>query len=268
MNQPMPIEISSLGRSATTPTMDKTHPNRTFRCSVLRINPLAESVVQVLLTLPSEFPKYQAGQYIELQLDSGVSRPFSIANYAPLTHGIELHIERRQGSEATQAMLQQMETFGEIGIKSVSGEVRLQPTNGPQVFLAAGTGFAQIKALLEQSLSHPHDASNAPTKPRFPLYLFWGAENANERYMEDLVLEWSRQHSRLHYRPLNWQAGETWEQAVIDNLGSLRDCQVYACGSPRRVYQALDGMEKKGLCASRIHSDVFAYAPRPVKAAI
>ncbi len=266
MNQPLPSEIIALSSPITTPWMDKTHPNSLFNSKVLRMQPLGESVVQVLLSLPSAFPKCQAGQYVELQLESGLSRPFSIANHATLTDHIELHIERRQGSQASQAILQQLESFGEIGIKPAAGEVRFKPANGPQIFLAAGTGFSQIKALLEQSLSH--SSADPQATSRYPLYLFWGAKTASERYMEDAVLEWSRQYRHIHYRPLNWQAGDTWEQAVVETLSHLQDCQVYACGSPRRVYQALDRMEKNGLCASRIQADVLAYAPRPLQAAI
>ncbi len=230
-----------------------------YPCQVIGITPLGPKVLQVWLRPPSHFPGYSAGQYVELQLADGTSRPFSIANCPNESGSLELHIEQRPDSDALCALLLQMQTYGYINVKPAAGDVGLKPVKGPSVFLAAGTGFSQIKALLEQ---HILDFGRDNDRSQTPLYLFWGADQPEQRYLESLVDEWSRGYQHFHYRSLNWLDGDTWHDAVAGELSDLSNCHVYACGSPQRVYQTLEQLERLGLPRSQSQSDVFAYAPR------
>ncbi len=236
-----------------------------FRCQMTQSVRLSETVLQVLLTTPAGFPSCQAGQYIELQSEDGTARPFSVANFSPDGRSIELHIEERPDSQALCGILQQLADQGAIDVKPPAGDVRLRPASGPQIFLAAGTGFAQIKSLLEACFAGQFQNAEDPQEEA-PLYLFWGADQPDQRYMEQQVTAWCERFSRLRYRPLNWLEGASWEAAVADEITPLHSCQVYACGSPQRVYQALAHLEDLGLPSDRMQSDVFAYAPRPAKA--
>lgn len=230
-----------------------------YPCQVTGITPLGSKVLQVWLLVPGHFPRYSAGQYVELQLADGTSRPFSIANCPNESGYLELHIEQRPDSDALCAILQQMQVYGDINVKPPAGDVRLKPVKGPSVFLAAGTGFSQIKSLLEQ---HILDLSSNNDDSQTPLYLFWGVDQPDQRYLERLIDDWCRDHQHFHYRPLNWLAGDTWHDAVASELSDLSNCHVYACGSPQRVYQTVEKLERLGLPSSQSQSDVFAYAPR------
>jgi CDP-4-dehydro-6-deoxyglucose reductase len=227
---------------------------------VTRLSWLKTDLIQVHLAMPVDFPYFHPGQYIELALADGTSRPFSIANYHPQAEEIELHIEARAESQATWRMVKQMQQFGEIGVYPAKGSVRLRPSIGAQVFLAAGTGFAQIKALMEQYLFHRQPNSNVD---EFPTYLVWGSENPEQRYLEELIESWCQQHPSLRYLPLNWQAGDCWGEVVTAEVEHLSQCQIYACGSPGRIYKTLEHLEKQGMKTTQIQSDVFSYAPRP-----
>lgn len=233
-----------------------------FPSRVKSLSWLRADLVRVHLTVPADFPCFHSGQYIELALEDGTTRPFSIANYHPRAEEIELHIESRADSQATWRMVRQMQQCGEIRICQAKGSVQLKRHIGPQVFLAAGTGFAQIKALMEQYLLNRHPSSNVD---EFPAYLFWGSEQPEQRYLEKLIEGWCRHHKNLRYLPLNWQTGDCWGKAVTAEVERLSQCQIYACGSPRRIYQTLDHMEREGVSATQMQSDVFSYAPRPPK---
>lgn len=242
--------------------LEKTRSTRSdcYVCQVVEVSSLSSHVIQACLTTPSDFPHYNAGQYIELVLTDGTSRPFSIANVIP--GSIELHIEINPDSTTTSAIISQLRQLSEIHVKSAKGDVTLRPSMGAQVFLAAGTGFAQIKALIEQFLQNlNHD----PASTSQPFYLFWGADAAERRYMKDLIQEWGFRYKNFHYFPLTWQQSESWESALAPLLHKLINAQFYACGSPSRVYSALDFIERQGLGNSEMQSDVFAYAPRPLK---
>ncbi|MEH6472651.1 MAG: hypothetical protein V7752_15515 [Halopseudomonas sp.] len=251
MNMPATIEVNNLA-------LCEPLPPASYSCQAVELSRLSSSVMCVQLVVPQEFPRHQAGQYIELVLADGSSRPYSIAGYTPEIRYLELHIELRQDSQTGHSIIQQLRHQGEIAVKPAQGSVQLKSAAGAQVFLAAGTGFAQIKALMEQHLS---DLKAQPNKQ--PTYLFWGTDHAEQRYLESLVESWCSDCADLHYRPLDWQAGDSWEAAVSAELEQLEHCQVYACGSPQRVFQTLDALEQAGLPSANLQSDIFAYAPRP-----
>jgi CDP-4-dehydro-6-deoxyglucose reductase len=254
MNMPISLDLSQFRASK--------HNN--FVCRVTAVSKLGNSIVQVFLTPPAGFPHYSAGQYIELVLPDGTSRPFSIANFVPGVRSLELHIEINPNSTATMAIIEQLQSQGEIQVKSAKGDVYLKPVTGPQVFLAAGSGFAQIKALMQQFLFNLQHGSNIDSaSPAF--YLFWGTDTPEQRYMKDLIKVWCYRYENFHYHPLNWQQGDCWESALVPQLHRLIDGHFYACGSPSRVYSTLEFLEQQGLSSSQMQSDVFAYAPRPLK---
>ncbi len=242
--------------------LESTQVKPGFPSTVKNLSWLGASVVRVHLTMPADFPRFRPGQYIELALEDGTTRPFSIANYHPRLTEIELHIEARPDSQATWRMIRHMQHYGEIRVFPAQGSVQLKPAIGPQVFLAAGTGFAQIKALMEQYL---HNSQPGAKDAELPIYLFWGSEQPEQRYLEKQVEDWCRHHKNLRYRPLNWQAGDCWAKGVTAEVEQLAHSQIYACGSPRRIYQTLDHLERQGVSTTQMQSDVFSYAPRPPK---
>lgn len=253
MNMPVSLEPNKVGACKS----------NHFVCKISAVSTLGNGIVKVLLTPPVDFPDYSAGQYIELVLPDGTSRPFSIANFVPGIRSLELHIEINPNSEATLAIIKRLQSQQEIQVKSAQGDVGLKPTRGAQVFLAAGTGFAQMKALIEQSLFNPLQPS-ANDSDASPLYLLWGTETPGQRYMKDLVRVWLSRYPHFHYRPLTWQHEDSWEAGLEPLMDQLIDAQFYACGSASRVYSVLDFLEQQGLCTDQIQSDVFAYAPRPL----
>lgn len=254
MNMPISLDVSQLRAF---------RPNN-FVCKITAISTLGNSIVQVFLAPPVDFPHYSAGQYIELVLPDGTSRPFSIANFAPGMRSLELHIEINPNSAATTAIIEQLQSQDKIQVKSAKGDVSLRPATGPQVFLAAGTGFAQIKALMQQFIYNRQQRSGNDCADS-PFYLFWGTDTLEQRYMKGLIKAWCHRSPNFHYHPLNWQQGDSWESALAPRLHQLLDGQFYACGSPGRVYSALELIEQQGLSSSQMQSDVFAYAPRPLR---
>ncbi|WP_421863204.1 hypothetical protein [Motiliproteus sp.] len=238
-----------------------------YSCRIQSLAELHNTCIQVFLTVPSDFPRFHPGQYLELVLNDGQSRPFSIANFDPQFRCVELHIEINPNSATTTAILDHVRTRASIQVKTPQGDVRLrQPTDNvsvPHVFLAAGSGFAQIKALLQQQLHRYQQAvDNGSAMP--PLYLLWGTETANQRYLKELVRNWLGRHQSLKYFPLIWQQGDSWEITLKPIINELKQAQFYLCGSPNRVYRTLDFLEQQGIDTAQVQSDVFSYAPRPL----
>ncbi|RRJ82965.1 2Fe-2S iron-sulfur cluster-binding protein [Aestuariirhabdus litorea] len=237
-------------------------------CQVQSIDRLSHNVYRVLLKAPAgNLPVFHAGQYLMLELEDGQQCPFSIAS-APerLSHQreIELHIQHAPGSEVSDRILQKVQHNPVVRVLLPQGNCHLQaipPT--PLVFLAAGTGFAQMKGMIEHCLEQQH---------LLPLHLYWGVRKVEHLYMAELPYRWSQQSQqhRVTFHPvISDEVDADWEgrcgalhHAVVEDLQQLGDAHFYICGSPQMVYASFDDLVEAGVEPSRIHSDVFDYAPR------
>src|SRR5439155_15703753 len=71
---------------------------KTLPCRIARLTPLAPDVMQVLLRLPAvERLRFHPGQYLDVLLDGGRRRSFSIASPPHDSDLLELHVRRVSG---------------------------------------------------------------------------------------------------------------------------------------------------------------------------
>lgn len=213
-----------------------------------------EDVFKVKLLAPAGKPvSYHAGQYLELLIDGG-EFPFTIAS-APNGRELELHLGVSSDNQSSQAILEYLQTNPTVRARLPKGDVWLKTENDqfnlhdPLVFIVAGTGFAQAKAMIEDQLKHQHSA----------IYLYWINREANGFY-SDLAEQWAND-GLIHYQAI--AQDEMVEDAITHELTTLNNIKAVACGGPNFVYSVLSGLEKHGFKQSQMLSDVFAYAPRP-----
>jgi CDP-4-dehydro-6-deoxyglucose reductase len=128
------------------------------------------------------------------------------------------------------------------------------------IFLATGTGFGPIKAIIE------HAFAEGTTRP---MYFYWGARHRDGLYMDELARKWEKEYANFHYIPVlsqpkpedNWEGRTGYVQKVaLDDFDSLGDFEVYACGHPQMVYSAKDELMTKGLDPEHCFSDAFEWA--------
>ena len=133
-----------------------------------------------------------------------------------------------------------------------------EDSDKPIVLLASGTGFAPVKALIEQLQK---------TGSTRPVVLYWGGRRPRDLYMDGWVQEHLEHLPQLRYVPVvshalpedGW-SGRTGfvHQAVLDDFADLSDCQVYACGSPIVVESARDSYSaQRGLPPEEFYADAF-----------
>ena len=209
---------------------------------VMKLEKLAPDVMQVVIGLPSNEPlKYLAGQYVELLLQGGINRSYSIAS-APTTEGlrqIELHVRHMPGGVFTDRVFGSLKLRELLRIEAPHGFFYLdEQSDKPMVMLASGTGFAPIKAIIEYSLQK---------KMARPIHLYWGGRKREDIYMDELANNWARDYPHIRYTPVLSDATEAcaWQgrrgfvhKAVMEDYPNLAGCQVYACGAPVMVEAA------------------------------
>ena len=233
-------------------------------CRVLAIDRPAADVAVLRLQLPANQNfQYRAGQYLEFILQGGARRSYSMAT-APHALGsppaIELHIRHMPGGLFTDHVFGAMKERDILRIEGPFGSFFLrEESTKPIVLLASGTGFAPIRAIIEQ-LRHKGNTR--------PMLLYWGCRRRTDLYQHDWCLEAATTMPTLRYVPVLSEPDEGWtgrrgfvHHALMDDHPDLSGHQVYACGAPVMVAAAeRDLVTRCGLPADEFFADAFTSA--------
>ena len=162
---------------------------RKVPCRVNSISKPSDDVAILKLQLPAaERFQFLAGQYLEFLLKDGQRRAYSIAN-APEQEGpLELHIRHLPGGLFTDfvfgAVTPALKEKDILRFEGPLGSFFLrEDSKKPIIFVAAGTGFAPIKSIIEQMQAK---------KIQRPIYLYWGGRRPSDLYLNDLCQAWEK----------------------------------------------------------------------------
>ena len=222
------------------------------KATVKEVVPLTNSVLQVVLQVPTYLP-YEAGQYLEILIDKQW-QAYSIAN-APLgARHYELHIRHSGANPYDEPLFQQIKQQGSLRIRLPFGRctlARLQDTQ-PILFIAVGTGFAPIKAMIEQLLA-TDDAR------RYDLW--WAARSASDLYMDEKL-----QHWHTHVPPFSYHGflANAQNQSLVSAICAhyksvIQDFALVLAGPFDRVYSMRDRLLLQGVSRSAMIADAFDF---------
>ncbi len=232
---------------------------KTLPCRVEKMVKLADDVMVLYLKLPTnERLQFFAGQYIDILQKDGKPRSFSLANAPHDDALLELHIRNIAGGAFTQHVFNGMKERDILRIKGPLGTFFLREDSPkPIIFVASGTGFAPVKAIIEHALQIGLQRQ---------MHLYWGVRKAEDLYMQDKLQEW--QAHGIKYTPV--VSDEVWDgrtgfvhQAVLADYKDLSGYQVYACGAPVVVEAAhRDFTAQCQLPNEEFFSDAFTFTPK------
>jgi CDP-4-dehydro-6-deoxyglucose reductase len=227
---------------------------KTLPCRVQKLERLADDVMGLHLKLPAnEKLVYLAGQYLEFLLKDGSRRSFSMANPPHDAELLQLHVRHVAGGQFTDHVFGKMKERDILRFEGPLGTFFLrQDSTKPIVFVASGTGFAPIKAIIEEAVYK--GVSRRMT-------LYWGGRRPGDLYMNALAQSWADQ-GKLDYipvisdaRPEDGWRGRTGfvHRAVMADFPDFSGHQVYACGVPVMV----DAARKDFTASCRLPEDEF-----------
>ncbi len=222
---------------------------------------LNHDVIQIKLKLPAEERlQFLAGQYIEILLNDGDSRVFSLANAPQNDKFIELHIRHVEGGEYTTYVMNEMQEKASIRIKGPFGSFFLrEDSDKPVIMLAGGVGFAPVKGIMEHVLA---------TGSNRDIVFYWGACSREDLYMNELAESWA-ENENVHYIPVlsepknsdDWQGRTGFvHEAVMQDFSDLSEHEVYVCGPPVMVEVAKESFATIGLNSDQLYYDSFDFA--------
>ncbi len=238
-------------------------PIKKMPVRVNALEKLSHDVMRVQLQLPANAAfQFHAGQYLEFILRDGSRRAYSMAtppHVAAKTPAVELHIRHMPGGKFTDHVFGAMKEKEILRAEGPFGSFFLrEDSDKPMIFLASGTGFAPIKALLE------HMQHQGITRP---VSLYWGGRRPEDLYMDAWLKELSTIMPNLSYVPVvsdalpedNWSGRTGYvHQAVLDDFADLSGHEVYACGAPVVVESARSSYtSQRGLPEECFFADAF-----------
>jgi len=228
---------------------------KTIPCRISYLHLLAPDVIQVKLRLPpsTEF-SFIPGQYIDVIGPGGVRRSYSLANASFADKQLELHIRAVEGGALSQYWFDLAKANDLLRLNGPLGTFFLRDVAGLDlVFLATGTGFAPVKAMLESM----RDLASAHA-PR-SVTVLWGGRTPKDIYFDVEIISCD-----FRFIPVLSRADEQWsgvrghvQQALLSVLPDLQHAAVYACGSDAMIRDAQATLVLAGLPANRFYSDAF-----------
>jgi len=233
-------------------------------CRVIRIERPAADVAVLTLKLPmNENMLFVAGQYVDLLLEGGKRRSYSIAS-APSPDGVtmlELHIRHMPGGLFTDRVFKAMKERELLRFEGPLGTFHLRPPSGkPAVMVVSGTGFAPIKAMCEEVFRRGVSADQ-------PITLYWGCRRLADLYALDLPQRWASEQPGFRFVPVLSEPGDDchWSgrtglvhEVVMAEHPDMSAVEVYACGAPVMVEAARrDFTARCGLPADAFFADSF-----------
>jgi len=232
-------------------------------CRVVSLEPLAHDVMRMCIQLPrNQRFHYLPGQYVDLLMRDGRRRSFSIANPPDEEGVLELHVRRVPDGYLTNYVFEGMRERDLLRFQGPLGTFFLR--NGeetrPLIFVAGGTGFAPIKAILEQAFEDGIQR---------PMHLFWGTRAARDLYMRELVESWEQRHENFRFTPVlsepgpedDWPGESGWVHEVVTlYYPDLSGYQVYASGPPPMIEALRQAFHEHGLPEDQLFFDSFEFS--------
>jgi CDP-4-dehydro-6-deoxyglucose reductase len=238
-------------------------PVRMLPSRVERMEKLAPDVMALWLKLPAnEQLQFFAGQYIDILTKEGKPRSFSLANAPHEGELLELHIRNIAGGSFTQFVFNELRPRDILRFKGPLGTFFLREDGDrPIIFVASGTGFAPIKAIIEHALY---------IDLKRPMHFYWGARTLADLYLLERAQAWEARGIRFTPVLSDALPEDRWSgrsgfvhKAVMDDYPDLAGHQVYACGAPVVVEAAhRDFTSQRGLPEDQFFSDAFTFAAK------
>jgi ferredoxin-NADP reductase/hemoglobin-like flavoprotein len=224
----------------------------------------------VVLTLrPPGRLAYSPGQYVSVNTPHlpGIWRPYSLGNAPRPDHTVDLHVSRVEGGVLSTALVRRTREGDVLRLGAPGGGLTLRtPADLPLTLIAAGTGWAPVKALLEQ-LDAAHEAR-----------LFLVARDTSYLYDRSAVERLKARLPRLGVTFITPAPGRPKAQATerlltaLGNRAGWARHDVYLAGPPELVEEIGEALPGLGTPRERIFHDILPPTPgqrgaRPLGAA-
>ncbi len=238
-------------------------PSYTVSGILSSIQALNHDILELTITL-DETIRYRAGQYANISIDGGPAmRSYSFANRPAQnleSNEVQFHIRHVPGGAFTDWLMQNHSQLqgSKVQVVGPLGHFYLRPSSAPLLCIAGGSGFAPIKAILEDMMLH---------KTIRGVALLYGARQQTDLYAEKTIDQIRRSWlASFEYIPVlssepegsDWHGQRGFVHDQLQNLSKDWPAHhVYMCGPPPMIDAATAVLLDLGVDAANIHADKF-----------
>ena len=243
------------------------HPDRLVQLRITEIQDVGEGtrLFRLVPHRPEDcMCEFTPGQYLEVWVPGTdwMSRAYSIGN-APKPEGeVELQIRRLEGGRLSGWAFGEAKVGDVVTARGPLGAFTMRSApDRPLVFVARGTGFAPLKALIEQQLA---------MFPKREMHLFWGATASADFYDLDAIADWLRTDPNLRVTLVarSLDAGAVLPDGAEVRVGRVSDAvaasgldlsgfDAYVAGPRVTVRDSVSALEGRGVATDRIFADSY-----------
>ncbi|MFV8339519.1 FAD-binding oxidoreductase [Flavobacterium sp. LB3P21] len=242
------------------------HPDRVMDMKVTSLKK-AGSKTLILTLLPANsgdcFCQFMPGQYVEIIPPNGqwLPRAYSIGNPPQIGGSIELQIRLVETGRLSTWLFDELKKDDIMQVRGPRGNFTIKSApEKPLVFVAGGTGFAPIKALIEQQLLLNKNRT---------MDLFWGIGTAEDIYDMETLLQWKNSAPNFKCTlaidkgnlPKLLQAITVFsgrlDDAIKNKNMQYKEFDAYVAGNPAMMPGITSALIEQGMVAEHIHIDSF-----------
>ncbi|MET9698296.1 globin domain-containing protein [Streptomyces sp. NPDC006529] len=210
--------------------------------------------IGVLTLRPHQPLPYLPGQYVSVcsARVPATWRTYSVANAPRADHTLDLHVSRIDGGRLSSALVREVAPGEVLRLGSAGGRVTLRREDRPATFIAAGTGWAPVRAMLEELLARP---------PGHDVRLFVVARDGAHLYDRPLIDAYAAAHPWLAVTYITPAPGRPRNEATarlataLGHRGLWPDQDVYLSGPPQFVAETASLVAGLGAAPARIFHD-------------
>jgi CDP-4-dehydro-6-deoxyglucose reductase len=223
---------------------------------VIEIEHRTPTILELWLRPVAARLRYHPGEYVLLEeYHNGIPpRSYSIAN-APRSDGLlSLLVTRVPDGQTSTWIHDHLRVGDDVSISGPYGTfVDGPPSTAPCLFLAAGSGLAPIRSLIEAALS---------TNTRRSLTLIFSARTEADAIDHERFMRSQAEHPHFHFAcTLTRADGPGLHGRIPAVLASVCDelthHDTFIAGAPGFVEACADAVEALGARPARVHTEVF-----------
>jgi len=229
---------------------------------VVAIEKVTSTIVELWLWPLGAPLDYLPGEYVLIEDQSGeiLPRSYSIANAPRSDQLISMLVTRVPGGRTSNWIHDGLKVGDELILSGTYGSFVDDPAStAPGLFLAAGSGLAPIRALIDAGLA---------AGVRRSLTLIFSARTLGDVIDRERFAGWESRHPQFRFIRTLTRAGPSPRRripALLPTLyDELGDHDVFIAGAPAFVLACAAAVEALGASRARIHTEVFFAEPLPL----
>ena len=237
------------------------YPVEDYKASVIEKTALSPTIIGIKFKLDREM-RFQAGQYINLNIPDVGVRAFSIANPPSQSDIIELHVRLVPDGKGTTWLHNELSTGDDIELSGPYGQFFVRTSDDKDlIFIAGGSGLSSPESMILDLLENGDQRQ---------IYLFQGARNIPELYHREKFEKLAADYDNFHYIPAlsNIEPNEEWagfkgyvNDAVKEHFdGKCSGHKAYLCGPPPMIDASITTLMQSRLFERDIHMEKFLTA--------